>query len=351
MFNFDLKENDYVIISDKQGRKILNDLYRVFKVGSKNTTFERVSEIEALEKSERLMLYPDDLAYEILVNLGPKLPRTSATCFHVLMRAIYKEYYCKPWGNVFWFHDYGNNPIRDDIDTILTDCHAKLKNYDLTKLFPFQTHVYERFEGNKLAGQYMRLHDKPFDVIKLYISPTVDNGGLTHDTVYHEYAHGLWHYCMSDKLKSRWIKLYTDSISVKVISEEDVRTVAEELMQCDKVSELKRKYKDSDVGRVAVNTLITFFKQYHNMTTKEIDTLLKANEDLTVYLEDKELFKGLDRIIDTGVTPYSNKNVVEFFCESFALYLDDMPLPPAVEELTESSIDEFTARQMEEDDE
>ena len=78
--------------------------------------------------------------------------------------------------------------------------------------------------------------------------------------------------------------------------------------------------------------------------------MIEAGEDIHDLFTRVESGVGYVREADTKVTPYANKNSVELFCESFALYLNGDPLPDDIITLMEDTMDRIEPRQMDDAD-
>lgn len=342
--------DDYVIVKDMQGRRINHDLYKVIKVRKDSTCLlKRISERQALDGFESIdyTVSSDDADIEIVANLGRKIPKTNLTIFNVKMNALTEQFSVPDWGNVFWFIPSDNGQLREEVKNILVECTAELKDIGCLELFPFQTHIVERFDNQKLQGTYTK-HRGVFDVIHFYVSKT-EGMELSDIVVYHEYAHGLWHYCVSNVDKKNWYNYYINSCSAQYISEKQMLAVAKELASAESLKSYRSENKDDKAIMLAFKSLMKNAKSHHNLSPRDIDVILETGGDIyPLLVKNDSPPKSAMIDIDTKVTDYANKNTVEMFCESFAIYMvrKESELPEDIVTLLENTIQHLAPREM-----
>lgn len=342
--------DDYVIVKESSGGKIRYDLFKVIKL-QKNDEFmmKRVSERQALEGFEAIdyTLMSDDLDVEVVANLGTKLPKTNYPILNVKMNALIEQFYVNDWGNVFWFLPKSNDGLKNEITDILEACVKELAEVNVLELFPFQTHVMERFDGIKEAGTYSVYKKLPFDSIHLYVSPSVDNGGLQPTTVYHEYAHGLWHHCIPNSIKMKWYRYYINACNAALIPEKSMLGIAKEFAAAQSIKDFKSEHKDDEAYIKAIQGFIRIAKSYHNLTAKDLDLMLDSGEDIyPLIVKNDRTPIGGKVSVDTKVSEYANTNTVEMYCESFAAFMDRKELPPEIEDLISETLEMLEPRDI-----
>ena len=351
----DVRMNDYVIIRFPDGKRFVTDLFRVIKIGN-SPLFQQVSERKALDGMEAIStvftLSIDDLGVELLANLGSTLPRLNMDCFGVKMRAITGHEHVDGWSNLFWMlpDAYKTSPIKGEITDLLSDCGQKLKDYQLDGLMPFQTHIVEFLDGQKHLGLYSKFHKLPFDTITLFANMKANVGGITDLTVYHEYAHGIWHYCLPDDIKVDWMKSYFEANGLDYVSPEDMLLYSKEFASASSIRDFKRDNKDNKKAAVALQSILQRLNAVYQLKSREVDILLRSGEDIYEMLTENGTTLSVIRTPDTKVSPNADRNAVELWCEAFAMYCGEQDLPKHTERLVEKTFDVIQPRQMDNND-
>ena len=197
----------------------------------------------------------------------------------------------------------------------------------------------------KYAGMYK--HSKkpevnPHRVIISADDSTIDKSSIASYAyvLLHELCH-VWHFQILDRftqLNAQWIQLFHTSIAARFVKTDRSQAILKKLL---KAASLKTVLDEADEELKAdLKLLIKWLKEFRNITSRELEVLLKSASDSSI-ASLEEIWPRVtirSKKLKPLVSEYSCKNYREFFAESCTFFLLGKELPKEITALVEKSL-------------
>lgn len=146
------------------------------------------------------------------------------------------------------------------------------------------------------------------------------------ETMVHETGHGVWNRLMDEKLRAKFIEAYTHSIDVHAVPLSRIQARAKDFDSQKSSVRTYMKTLDLDEKELFKH-MVEWIKDVHHITREDIDRLRSGDLKVATYFPTHSMVKST---VLPVITQYATTKPVEFFCEAWAHYWLDKPMPKAV---------------------
>lgn len=315
---------DYVVANmNEKGKKALLQVISVDPL--------RAVVCDDNKKNTNLVKHVEFELTDIVCNFGIKPLYGNA--YGVQIERVITEIQTEPWEIVRFFKKYSDvehKLIMKSLDRVSKEL---LTHNIFPKQRPITVHIKE--PKGPHAGMYRASKTKENEEPKPdNMELRVFDFGEIDYIAYHEMGHGVWHQLMDDEIKSRWVKMFYQHVSLISDFHEKVKNMRGELI---KAGSLKDYLSDLDEDDVDLMKHIrdTIKKQY-NISPLHLNILIAADDDLSEIWPKKLQPISQAQVL---VTEYGTKNPDELFCESFAHHFHPQKqLPKSLQKLMDQTI-------------
>jgi hypothetical protein len=181
-----------------------------------------------------------------------------------------------------------------------------------------------RTPRGKYAGLYKFRPKAETDI--LVAMPADDLSSMDY-ILAHEWAHGLWGRCMSQKMQMAWIKLYHDAITLSKIKKDTLDVLLRDIQEN---GDLGSFYKESDEEtQKQLRCIFRHMKQVHNMDKRHFQMAIVLQEDVSEWWPER-LELGEKQVM---LSDYATKSPEELFAEAHAYWFVGKQIPRKPQEL------------------
>lgn len=311
-----MENGDYIIV-DVEGKKKLCKITNVKAnkavVADKSSSHSSTSQFVEYDNST------------LLAWLGSN-PQ-SGSVYGVKVEPYYKKLPLDPYERVLFFRKT-NKEERHYLLKDLQYCAKKAKAKGFGWIFPLEVEVRNpRGKTYGMASYYTDDSGTEHSLMQLFPH---DFSESMKETIFHEFGHFIWNARVGENFKALWLELYSSAYDVFKADKKILATVKKDFK--DSGPRITEEYTE-EYEEVAEKVL-DFIEEYHGLNYKNLCTLYDNGFDIIQYFPTRvQLLKHT-----TLVTEYADKNVEEFFAETFKLYMTKEHIIPKVESLLKSTL-------------
>lgn len=306
-----LSKGDYIIASSEQGK------FQFLKVRSASADVIKavVEQSQVENKRVSIEIKPE----EVVLNMGrrPKFGRVYGQLIEPL-RAI-KTF--DDWGELHYYRKLDKEEkrvLRKALDFVMQEFRRR----KLTFIFPITVEL--RNKAGRWSGFYKS-------------SPKIDNmhnhltvlgpkeyqyESLVH-LIRHELGHAVWFKGVTNKMRLRWIKLYTHYMKLNTAKLEKIKAIRKALENTRSLDDYRSQLKDEEDDKTldVLDECVDYVRSTFNLDADEVEILIDSGESLVEYWP-KHPFDSADPQGEGVMSEYGMTNPREFFAEAFRLYLE-----------------------------
>lgn len=261
---------------------------------------------------------------DIMAVLG-KRPKVGSVYGLKIEPIVRREHY-RGWGDARiynWFDDHQLELLKDGLD----DAYKKLKALRVVGQFKVELEI--RQPQGKFAGMYKYRPKAETDI--LVIKPETNMEDLDY-YVFHEYAHGIWYRMMTPKMRLRWIRMYTEYITLQEIKQKELKHILDAVDAEGSVRGFQKGAEDET--KAQVKEILKHIMSIHGIGVSHLDMMLENGESIAEYwptnieMSEKEV----------SISDYALKSPEEFFAEAVSFKFLGRRIPKKIEELYEKTM-------------
>lgn len=317
------------------------DDYAVLRINRKiklalilNTKSHQAVLVDTLdaEEPEHIKYHEDD----VIANLGQKPAVGKVHGVHVEPMRKQSE---KPYGLLCFYKKLEKADVKN-LKGAFSWMFDYLTGLQIQQALPVNR-IEIREKRTKVAGMYtikrMKSGDA-IDKIELYCPDYSDREYLKY-VVAHETGHAVWYKLVPERIKSSWIELYNNRISVDKYSEKQLTTLLNDVMSYEGgMSAYAREIADDDV-RALIREVYSYFKRTFKLDRKDIEMLM---DNSSSFGDKWPTAASLGRTTGVDLGSYAMTKPTEFFAECFAFHATGKKLPKDCRKLMEQTLKKVT---------
>jgi len=304
-----------------------NDLVQFYFGKKKLYAFivaDKVVTSEGEKVSIRLATDPDDTklidASDIINNYG-KEPNLD----ELKIEVHNKEFVVPLFGTVIPYKTL--LPAEEKcIKNSLEEMVSNVEDFDI-----YPTRLFVKYNKGKKVGCY-KFNNKE-EVSEITLMPEAFDKDTVQQIMYHEIAHGIWNRSLPEKLKAAWIKLYDKNMERKKISDAEIESLKNDLLESGQtIAEYAKTMEDGNI----LKKVVKHIKDLYNLKVSDLDILIRQSKEDIVKYWPKE---GLELSeYNPFVSQYATTSAEEFFAESFMYFYMKLKLPQIVDKAIRTTL-------------
>jgi hypothetical protein len=259
----------------------------------------------------------------IVVNLGKNPP--FGTVYGVSVEPLKKATDLENWGEIHFYRKLKKierKALNQALKKVWNKIVVPNKLQECAPLTFEVRHHHGRWDGYYKSSPKQEQHS-------ITLKP---KGFLLDDTlalITHELGHAVDHTLVPDRVRARWVKLYTDYRTLSTVKTSTLRAILSELEEAGSTRAAKKSLanlSDSTKGGVSSENLLKECLKYihHSwgLSTSDLNLLLSQGESLEEYWPKNSLDIADDSKGKATMTEYGMTSPTEFFSEAFRLYFE-----------------------------
>lgn len=261
---------------------------------------------------------------DVVVNLG-KTPKIGVV-YKVKVEPLYTTMQDPDFGTINIFMKMSQEALAKFRDT-LDDFYKILHNIGQVGV-PCVIEL--RAAINAVRGHYAYMPKEEYDTLCVRCS------FLAEDWLYflcHEYGHGVYFRWMPVKLQNKWVSLYHEYVTPRVVGHIDLKAMLRDIGSFESTRDYAKTI--SIESKAILSAVLQHIARVHKLKPKHLDSMLLVGEPLEEYWPESIEYS----LISTVLTKYATKSPEEFFAEAYAIYIGkpQVTLPQEIVNLLEFS--------------
>lgn len=275
----------------------------------------------------------------IILSFEGKVPYGKA--YNCKIEYVRKSEDNNDWGTINYFRNLKESD-KKFLEFSLSKAHKLFKSYHLLGVLPI--HIDVKYNHGKIVGLFNK-YDKHRKSSIMTLTPFEFEEKHLMQIITHEYGHGLWWYCMNDHLKYKWIETYHLYIKLANVDNKLLVSIRKKLENSESIKEFYNNWeKDTELPiRIIMREVFSRISKVHKLSKDDIDILIRNRKSLQPYWPLSLNLGDVKQIL----TDYARKNVREFFCEAFMLFMCKKKLPKKIKKLMKATVATSTKKIIE----
>lgn len=316
-----IEADDYAILTHNRKPKLALIL---------NTKSHQAVLVSTLDSDE-----PEHIKYsedDLVANLGPKPAVGKVHGVHVEPVRKQAE---KPYGLLVFYKKLDKKESKA-LKSALSWMYEYLSGLNIQNAMPI-SRIEVRNKRSKMPGMYTLKRGKTGDAtdrVELYC-PDYNDAEYLKYVAGHLTGQAVWYKLVPEELKSNWIELYNDRISVDKFSEKQLTTLLNDVMSYEGgIQAYAREIAEDDI-RALIKEVYAYFKRTFKLDRKDIEMLM---DNSSSFGDKWPTAASLGRTtgVDLGTLAMTKPSIM--FCEAFAFHAQGKKLPKDCRKLMERTL-------------